>query len=64
MCRHPSEYFVDGNSTKPFEFGTKEFPFKRPAYAALELFNFRSKNLNEVIFYFPRGSHSIIHSEI
>jgi len=62
-CRDPFTYFVDGNSTKPYELGTQDFPFKRLGYAALELFNLRSTEGAKVDIFFPRGSRSIIHSQ-
>ena len=54
---------MDGNSTAPYEFGTYEFPFKRLAYAAFELFNLRSSTGAEVDIFFPRGSKSIVHTQ-
>ena len=40
FCR-ANEYFIDGQSEAPYEFGTFEFPFKRLVFAAKELFNIR-----------------------
>jgi hypothetical protein len=52
VCRSEFEYFINGNSTQPYEFGTIEFPFKRLIWASRELSNLREDNYTPIKIYF------------